>query len=153
MGGVPCIRELRIPVATGVGMVADWMSVDEVLAADTDLEPEDIPEALRYAAEAVRVHVREYDLQSARDREIFDRPDPEDRIVVSADTDFGTLLATRRANAPSVLLFRHGTERRAQRQAESLLANVDAVAADLEAGSGVVIETGRIRVRSLPIVT
>lgn len=54
MGGVPCIRGLRIPVATVVGMVADGMSADEILAAYPDLEREDISEALRYAAEAVR---------------------------------------------------------------------------------------------------
>lgn len=54
MGGVPCIRGLRIPVATVVGMVADGMTVEEILAAYPDLEREDIREALRYAAEAVR---------------------------------------------------------------------------------------------------
>jgi uncharacterized protein (DUF433 family) len=54
MGGVPCIRGLRIPVATVVGMVADRMSEPEILAAFPDLEPEDIYEALQYAAEAVR---------------------------------------------------------------------------------------------------
>lgn len=54
MGGVPCIRGLRIPVATVVGMVADGMSSEEVLAAYPDLESADIQEALRYAAEAVR---------------------------------------------------------------------------------------------------
>jgi uncharacterized protein (DUF433 family) len=54
MGGVPCIRGLRIPVATVVGMVADGMSEAEILAAYPDLEAEDIREALRYAAEAVR---------------------------------------------------------------------------------------------------
>lgn len=54
MGGVPCIRGLRIPVATVVGMVADGMREDEILQAFPDLEPEDIREALRYAAEAVR---------------------------------------------------------------------------------------------------
>lgn len=54
MGGVPCIRGLRIPVATVVGMVADGMTEEEILAAYPDLEPEDIREALRYAAEAVR---------------------------------------------------------------------------------------------------
>lgn len=54
MGGVPCIRGLRIPVATVVGMVADGMSEEEILKAFPDLEPEDIREVLRYAAEAVR---------------------------------------------------------------------------------------------------
>ena len=54
MAGVPCIRGLRIPVATVVGMVADGMSNEEILAAYPDLEREDISEALRFAAEAVR---------------------------------------------------------------------------------------------------
>ena len=54
MGGVPCIRGMRIPVATVVGMVADGMTTAEILAAYPDLEPEDVAEALRYAAEAVR---------------------------------------------------------------------------------------------------
>jgi uncharacterized protein (DUF433 family) len=54
MGGVPCIRGLRVPVATVVGMVAEGMADDEILAAYPDLEREDIREALRYAAEAVR---------------------------------------------------------------------------------------------------
>jgi uncharacterized protein (DUF433 family) len=55
MGGVPCIRGLRIPVATVVGMVADGMSDQEILAAYPDLEAEDIREAMRYAAEAVHL--------------------------------------------------------------------------------------------------
>ena len=54
MDGVPCIRGLRIPVATVVGMVADGMTVEEILAAYPDLEAADVEEALRYAAEAVR---------------------------------------------------------------------------------------------------
>jgi len=54
MGGVPCIRRLRIPVATVVEMVADGMAPDEILAAYPDLEREDVAESLRYAAEAVR---------------------------------------------------------------------------------------------------
>ncbi len=54
MGGVPCIRGLRLPVATVVGMVAEGMTAEEILAAYPDLEPEDIREALRFAAEAVR---------------------------------------------------------------------------------------------------
>ena len=54
MSGVPCIRGLRIPVATVVGMIADGMSEDEILKAYPDLEPEDLREALQFAAEAVR---------------------------------------------------------------------------------------------------
>jgi uncharacterized protein (DUF433 family) len=54
MGGVPCLRRLRIPVATVVGMVADGMSEEDILQAYPDLELEDIREALRYAAAAVQ---------------------------------------------------------------------------------------------------
>jgi uncharacterized protein (DUF433 family) len=54
MGGVPCIRRLRIPVATVVGMVADGMGVKDILAAYPDLESDDIQEALQYVADAVR---------------------------------------------------------------------------------------------------
>jgi uncharacterized protein (DUF433 family) len=54
MAGVPCVRGLRIPVATVVGMVAEGMAEPEILHAYPDLEPDDIREALRYAAEAVR---------------------------------------------------------------------------------------------------
>lgn len=54
MGGTLCIRGLRIPVATVVGMVADGMTTEEILKAYPDLEAEDIREALAYAAEAVR---------------------------------------------------------------------------------------------------
>jgi len=54
MGGVPCVRGLRIPVATIVGMVAEGMSEAKILRAYPDLRKEDIREALRYAAEAVK---------------------------------------------------------------------------------------------------
>lgn len=54
MGGVPCIRGLRIPVATVVDMVAAGMTSDEILADFPDLEREDIAEALRYASAALR---------------------------------------------------------------------------------------------------
>jgi len=54
MGGVPCIRGLRIPVATVVGMVAEGMSEEEILGHYPDLEREDIRESLRFAADAVR---------------------------------------------------------------------------------------------------
>ena len=54
MGGVPCIRGLRIPVATVVGMIADGMTREEILRAYPDLEADDIGEALQFAAESLR---------------------------------------------------------------------------------------------------
>lgn len=54
MGGLPCIRGMRLPVATVVGMVADGMTTSEILSAFPDLEHEDVVDALRYAAEAVQ---------------------------------------------------------------------------------------------------
>ena len=53
MGGVPCIRGLRIPVATVVAMVADGLTGEDIVAAYPDLSREDVSEALRYAAEAL----------------------------------------------------------------------------------------------------
>ena len=63
MGGVPCVRDLRVPVATIVGMVADGMNTTDILRAYPDLEAEDVTEALRFAADAVRE--RELPLLSA----------------------------------------------------------------------------------------
>ena len=54
MNGIPCIRGLRIPVATVVGMVAEGMTQGAILRAFPDLEAEDVPAALGFAAEAVR---------------------------------------------------------------------------------------------------
>lgn len=54
LGGVPCIRGLRIPVATVVGMIAEGMTAEQILDAYPDLQKEDISEALQFAAQAVR---------------------------------------------------------------------------------------------------
>jgi predicted nuclease of predicted toxin-antitoxin system len=72
-------------------------------------------------------HVREIGLQSATDQVVMSRAEIEQRVVVSADTDFGTLLARSGAKLPSVLLIRRLAGRRAAEQASIILANLPAV--------------------------
>ena len=90
-------------------------------------------------------------MQSADDTTIFDRAAREARILISEDTDFGTLLALRESEKPSVILFRHMFDRSAASLTGILLANLSTVEPDLAVGAIVVFESNRIRVRQLPI--
>ena len=97
------------------------------------------------------IHVRELGMQAALDEVIFATAKDQDRIVVSADTDFGMLLALWQDSKPSVILFRRGSERHPSQQIDLLIANLPVIQQALDEGSIVVFEQNRIRIRSLPI--
>jgi predicted nuclease of predicted toxin-antitoxin system len=97
------------------------------------------------------VHVRDCDLQGATDVVIFTRAANERRVIVSADTDFGTLLVVQRASQPSFILFRGRVSRRPESLAKILLAHLPQLESPLAHGAIVVIEPSRIRIRNLPI--
>ena len=98
------------------------------------------------------IHVRQRSLEKADDEVILDLTCAEDRILISADTDFGAILAARVARKPSVVLFRGPANHRPSRQVEILTANLHHLDRTLAAGCLIAIDANRIRVRALPII-
>jgi predicted nuclease of predicted toxin-antitoxin system len=92
------------------------------------------------------VHVRDIGMQRASDADILHRAEEEERVVVSADTDFATLLASRRQPTPSIILFRRGAQRRPSEQVALLIANLATIERDLTTGCIAVFEPDRVRI-------
>ncbi|MDD1429027.1 DUF5615 family PIN-like protein [Dolichospermum sp. ST_sed9] len=95
------------------------------------------------------VHVRDYNMQASEDVDIFEIAAQENRTVISADTDFGTLLALRQEAKLSVILFRRNSDRRPEQQLQILLKNLPNLEESIDSGSIIIFD--RDRIRSLPI--
>jgi predicted nuclease of predicted toxin-antitoxin system len=112
------------------------------------------PTLARYLIEAGHdaVHVRDRGLATAIDDDVLALADREHRVLLSQDTDFGTLLALHRARRPSFVLFRCDNKQ-SEFLVKLLLVQLDEIHEDLESGSVIVIEETRVRIRHLPIIS
>ncbi len=98
------------------------------------------------------MHVRRYGIHKADDDVVFARATQEERVLISADTDFAAMLNGRQAVKPSVILLKRPSPRRAEAQASLILANRTVMADLLDQGSIIIFEEGRLRARTLPIL-
>jgi len=98
------------------------------------------------------IHVRDLGMAAAPDEEIFNWAAKKGRIILSADTDFGAILAFRRISKPSVVIFRQ-SNKKPESVASLFLENLPSIAEFLQKGHVIIFEDRRIRVRKLPIVT
>jgi predicted nuclease of predicted toxin-antitoxin system len=96
-------------------------------------------------------HVAGLGMVAAADEELLSFAAQEQRVIVTADTDFGTLLAVRRLSRPSVILLRSADDLTADEQAELIVDNLPTIATDLAAGAAVSLTRRSARVRRLPV--
>lgn len=97
------------------------------------------------------VHVADIDMLTASDTRILDTAEQERRVVVTADTDFATILALNQAASPSVVLLRGVSELTSDDHAALILGNLPSVTTALDTGAIVTITPTRVRVRDLPV--
>ncbi|MGH3923502.1 MAG: DUF5615 family PIN-like protein [Pseudonocardiaceae bacterium] len=119
------------------------------LLIDANLSPR-VAARLRAAGHDA-VHVADCGLLSASDDRILAAAAEDNRTIISADADFGTLLALGGHEQPSVVLLRSADQLTPAGQADLLVANLPAVTDDLLGGAIVTFARGRARVRLLPI--
>lgn len=98
------------------------------------------------------LHTSDLGLDTASDEAVLARARTEDRILISADSDFGTILASTRAAWPSVIYIRRIQGRRVEQLADLIVGNLDIVEEALREGSLVVLGEGSARIRQLPIL-
>lgn len=119
------------------------------ILVDANLSPR-VAEALTKAGYDA-THVRDCGLLKARDEQILAQAQVDGQVILSADTDFATILALRNLPSPSLLLLRSADHLSPDQQANLLLANLGSVTEELVAGAVVTIARGRMRVRTLPM--
>jgi predicted nuclease of predicted toxin-antitoxin system len=97
------------------------------------------------------VHVRDYQMQNSIDEEIFERAFQEDRVIITADMDFGTIHSNLNQNKPSIIIFRRNQTFLPKDLIKILLENINQIIEPLDIGAIVIFDKNRIRVRYLPI--
>ena len=118
------------------------------LLVDANLSPRVTKSLVEHGHEAV--HVADVGLLDAPDDEIFNYAQLNEFVILSADSDFGTLLARHRSAKPSFVLLRHTNELNVDEQIALVVLNLEGVTSDINTGAVVVITPERIRIRSLP---
>ncbi len=119
------------------------------LLLDANLSPK-VAEGLREAGFQA-THVADLGLLAATDDQIFDQAVDDGLVVVTADSDFGMLLALRRATNPSVVHLRHVAERPPEDHLALLVANLPTIEEDLGRGAIASLSPSRLAVRDLPL--